>query len=84
MQVSQRFLNAKDLGFTGAELQKDINSNRSTAKLEKIRACLPIKMGLIAELTEAQTRQHTQKLLGLHRWPIIPPLVAKPVEGRRY
>ena len=57
------FLNAKDLGFTGAELQKDINSNQEIlAKLEKIRAHGAVKMGLIADLTEAQTRQHTPKI----------------------
>ena len=57
------FLNAKDLGFMGAELQKDINSNQEIlAKLEKIRAHGAVKMGLIAALTEAQTRQHTPKI----------------------
>lgn len=57
------FLNAKDLGFTGTELQKDINSNQEIlAKLEKIRAHGAVKMGLITELTEAQTRQHTPKI----------------------
>ena len=57
------FLNAKDLGFTGAELQKDINSNQKIlAKLEKIRAHGAVKMGLITALTEAQTRQHTPKI----------------------
>lgn len=57
------FLNAKDLGFTGTELQQDINSNTETlAKLEKIRAYGAVKMGLISDIAEAQTRQHTPKI----------------------
>ncbi|UTO04425.1 2-methylaconitate cis-trans isomerase PrpF [Moraxella sp. FZLJ2107] len=57
------FLRAKDLGFTGTELQKDINSNSEIlAKLEKIRAYGAVKMGLIANISEAETRQHTPKI----------------------
>lgn len=57
------FLNANDLGFTGTELQKDINSNAEIlAKLEKIRAYGAVKMGLIADIKEAETRQHTPKI----------------------
>ncbi len=57
------FLRAKDLGFTGTELQKDINSNSEIlAKLEKIRAYGAVKMGLIADIGEAETRQHTPKI----------------------
>lgn len=57
------FLNAKDLGFMGTELQKDINSNQEIlAKLEKIRAHGAIKMGLISDIKEAETRQHTPKI----------------------
>ena len=57
------FLRAKDLGFTGTELQKDINSNTEIlAKLEKIRACGAVKMGLISDISEAETRQHTPKI----------------------
>ena len=57
------FLRAKDLGFTGTELQKDINSNSEIlAKLEKIRAYGAVKMGLIADIVEAETRQHTPKI----------------------
>ncbi len=57
------FLNAKDLGFTGTELQKDINSNAATlAKLEKIRAYGAVKMGLILDIKQAETRQHTPKI----------------------
>ncbi len=57
------FLNASDLGFTGTELQKDINGNQETlTKLEKIRAHGAVKMGLITDIQEAQTRQHTPKI----------------------
>lgn len=57
------FLRAKDLGFTGTELQKDINSNAEIlAKLEKIRAYGAVKMGLISDIKEAETRQHTPKI----------------------
>ncbi len=57
------FLRAKDLGFTGTELQKDINSNTEIlAKLEKIRAYGAVKMGLISDIVEAETRQHTPKI----------------------
>ncbi len=57
------FLNASDLGFTGTELQKDINSNAEIlAKLEKIRAHGAVKMGLIQDIKEAETRQHTPKI----------------------
>lgn len=57
------FLKAEDLGFTGTEAQKDINSNQEIlAKLEKIRAYGAVKMGLITNIEEAQTRQHTPKI----------------------
>lgn len=57
------FLRAKDLGFTGTELQKDINSNAQIlAKLEKIRAYGAVKMGLISDISDAETRQHTPKI----------------------
>lgn len=57
------FLRAADLGFTGTELQKDINSNTEIlAKLEKVRAYGAVKMGLIDDVSQAQTRQHTPKI----------------------
>ncbi len=57
------FLNADALGYTGTELQKDINSDADAlAKLETIRAHGALKMGLISSLQEAQTRQHTPKI----------------------
>lgn len=57
------FLNAEELGYTGTELQGDINSNKEAlAKFELIRAYGAIKMGLIKDIKEAQTRQHTPKV----------------------
>ncbi|WP_373753576.1 2-methylaconitate cis-trans isomerase PrpF [Neisseria weixii] len=57
------FLNAADLGYTGKELQDDINGNPAELdKLEKIRAYGALKMGLIADVTEAATRAHTPKI----------------------
>ena len=57
------FLRAKDLGFTGTELQKDINANSEIlTKLEKIRSFGALKMGLIDDIEQAETRQHTPKI----------------------
>jgi probable AcnD-accessory protein PrpF len=57
------FLNAAELGYTGCELQDDINgSNETLARFETIRAHGAIKMGLITELAEAEGRQHTPKV----------------------
>ncbi|MFT7220013.1 MAG: putative AcnD-accessory protein PrpF [Candidatus Azotimanducaceae bacterium] len=57
------FLNADALGYTGTELQDDINSDPDAlAKFETIRAHGAIKMGLISELEEAKARQHTPKI----------------------
>ena len=57
------FLNAAELGYTGCELQDDINgSNETLARFEIIRAHGAIKMGLISELAEAEGRQHTPKV----------------------
>ena len=57
------FLNAKDLGYTGCELQDAINNDaEALAKFETIRAHGAIRMGLIQELSQAATRQHTPKI----------------------
>ncbi len=57
------FLNAEDLGYTGCELQGDINSDeKALKKFELIRAYGAIKMGLIKDIKEAQTRAHTPKV----------------------
>lgn len=57
------FLNADELGYKGTELQGDINSDKEALKkFETIRAYGAIKMGLISDLKEAETRQHTPKV----------------------
>lgn len=64
------FINAKDIGYTGTELQDDINNDDAALqKLETIRAYGAVKMGLITNINEAQARQHTPKVA----------FVAKPV-----
>ncbi|MBL3556683.1 MULTISPECIES: 2-methylaconitate cis-trans isomerase PrpF [Marinobacter] len=57
------FLNAEDIGYTGTELQEDINSNpEALAMFETIRAHGAVKMGLIQQVEEAANRQHTPKV----------------------
>lgn len=57
------FLNAADIGYTGTELQEDINSDLAAlAKFEKIRAYGAVKMGIIQHVDEAISRQHTPKV----------------------
>ncbi|MCF7980625.1 MAG: 2-methylaconitate cis-trans isomerase PrpF [Pseudomonadales bacterium] len=57
------FLNAKDIGYTGAELQETINSDdKALAMFETIRAYGAMRMGLISNIEEAVNRQHTPKV----------------------
>ncbi len=57
------FVNAQDIGYTGTELQNDINNDeQALAKLESIRAHGAVKMGLIKNINEAAARQHTPKV----------------------
>ncbi|ATD02933.1 putative methylaconitate Delta-isomerase PrpF [Pseudoalteromonas tetraodonis GFC] len=57
------FVNARDIGYTGTELQDDINADEAAlTKLETIRAYGAVKMGLISTINEAQIRQHTPKV----------------------
>ncbi|WOE32727.1 MULTISPECIES: 2-methylaconitate cis-trans isomerase PrpF [unclassified Acinetobacter] len=57
------FLNAEDLGYSGTELQDDINNNEQVlAKFETIRAYGAKQMGLIQDIAEAKDRQHTPKI----------------------
>lgn len=64
------FLNAEDIGYRGTELQDAINSDaKALAMFETIRAYGAIRMGLIQDVSEAATRQHTPKVA----------FVAKPV-----
>ena len=51
------FVNAADIGYTGTELQADINSdNEALAKFELIRSYGAVKMGLIKDVSEAAAR----------------------------
>lgn len=57
------FVNAQDLGYSGTELQEDINSDpRALARFEALRAHGALRMGLISRLDEAASRQHTPKV----------------------
>ncbi|MFM2663433.1 3-methylitaconate isomerase [Vibrio mediterranei] len=57
------FIDAKELGLSGAELQDDINSDEAwLEKFEIIRAHGAVKMGLIDSVDQAATRQHTPKV----------------------
>ncbi len=57
------FLNAQELGYTGTELQGAINGDAAAlARFEAIRAHGALRMGLIQQLSEAATRQHTPKI----------------------
>ena len=57
------FVNAADIGYTGTELQDAINGDAAAlARFETIRAWGAVKMGLIADVAEAATRQHTPKV----------------------
>lgn len=57
------FIQAEDLGYSGTELQDDINADSAAlARFEKIRAYGALKMGLIQDVAEAEKRQHTPKV----------------------
>ncbi|SOE47887.1 2-methylaconitate cis-trans isomerase [plant metagenome] len=57
------FLEAEALGYTGAELQDDINADaQALATFETLRAHGALRMGLIKSLGEAGSRQHTPKI----------------------
>ncbi|TKR54085.1 2-methylaconitate cis-trans isomerase PrpF [Allopusillimonas ginsengisoli] len=57
------FINAQDIGYTGTELQEAINGDpKALAMFETIRAHGALRMGLISDLNQAATRQHTPKV----------------------
>lgn len=57
------FLNAEDIGYTGSELQDAINGDaKALARFETIRAYGAKQMGLIQDISEAASRQHTPKI----------------------
>ncbi|NRD74296.1 2-methylaconitate cis-trans isomerase PrpF [Shewanella sp. VB17] len=57
------FIQAQDLGYTGAELQEAINGDaQALVMFEAIRAYGAVKMGLISHIDEAAGQQHTPKV----------------------
>ncbi|MBV7535933.1 2-methylaconitate cis-trans isomerase PrpF [Duganella sp. sic0402] len=57
------FINAEAIGYSGTELQDAINGDaKALAMFETIRAHGALRMGLIQDLNEAATRQHTPKV----------------------
>lgn len=57
------FLNASDIGYLGTELQGDINTDaQALERFEAIRAHGAVRMGLINDIAEAASRQHTPKV----------------------
>lgn len=57
------FVNARDIGYTGTELQDAINNDaQALAAFEQLRAIGALKMGLIERLEDAARRQHTPKI----------------------
>ena len=57
------FIRADALGYSGIELQTDINSDsEALARFEKIRTAGALAMGLIETAAEAAARQHTPKV----------------------
>ena len=57
------FINADAIGYNGTELQEAINGDPAAlAKFETIRAHGALRMGLIQDLAQAATRQHTPKV----------------------
>ncbi|MFL6682860.1 MAG: 2-methylaconitate cis-trans isomerase PrpF [Burkholderiaceae bacterium] len=57
------FVDAEAIGYTGTELQGAINEDaKALAMFETLRAHGALRMGLIQQLVEARTRQHTPKI----------------------
>ena len=57
------FVKAEAIGYTGCELQDDINGDADAlAKFELIRSHGAVAMGLISDVSEAVGRQHTPKV----------------------
>lgn len=57
------FVNAEDINYKGTELQDDINNDDEALNMfETIRAYGAVKMGLINDIKEAESRQHTPKV----------------------
>ena len=73
------FLNAADIGYTGAELQDAINGDpKALVLFETIRATGAVRMGLIKHADEAVGRQHTPKVAF-----VAPPLAYTASSGKQ-
>ncbi len=73
------FLNAADVGYTGAELQEAINGDpKALVLFETIRASGAVRMGLIRHADEAAGRQHTPKVAF-----VAPPLAYTASSGKQ-
>lgn len=73
------FLKAEALGLKGTELQADINNDAALlAKLETIRVHAALRMGVIRDVSEAATRQHTPKIAF-----VAPPTAYTASSGKR-
>lgn len=56
-------MNAADIGYKGTELQDVINGDPAAlTKFETIRALGAVQMGLISDISQAASRQHTPKV----------------------
>lgn len=76
------FVNAEAIGYTGTELQDAINGdNKALAKFETIRAYGALRMGLIKNIDEAATRQHTPKVAFVAKPKDYTASSGKPVQG---
>lgn len=76
------FVNADEIGYTGTELQEAINGDEAAlTRFETIRAYGAIKMGLIENLEEAKTRQHTPKVAFVGAAQSYTSSSGKPVES---
>jgi probable AcnD-accessory protein PrpF len=61
--IATVFLDAQELGYLGIEGQEDINTDpEALQKFEILRAHAAMKMGLIDNIEQAVTRQHTPKI----------------------
>jgi 2-methylaconitate isomerase len=66
------FVDAAAIGYTGTELQDAINGDpKALAMFETIRAYGAVRMGLIKDISEAATRQHTPKVAFVARRPTM-------------
>ena len=77
------FVNAEAIGYTGTELQDAINGDaKALAMFETIRAHGALRMGLIKNLDEAASRQHTPKIAFVAKPAAYTASSGKPVAAR--